>query len=553
LCAAGAVARLRSLAVNRQHCTLPRHSLAFGARKVCAPSRALEPFPEVVIRCDRVRTRPVALAVLVSAMLLVSARHVWPGFTTANESIRLLFVASVVEHHTIALDQVSVRYGSHNVDRAERGGHIYLDKPPGGPLLGLPGYLLWTRVLAASAPRPPPPPLDGVVYAMTVSACLLPALAGLLALAWAARRTGASAVAAAALLLGCLCATPLGLYATQLFGHAPAAAALAGAFALAVASPEPRRLALAGLLGALAVTCEYTAAPTAGALLIYVLHRARLRGALAFAAGALPLAIALGLYHTAAFGHPLATGYAWKANPEFVQHHAHGLFGITLPGAAGLFGVTFSRERGLFFLSPWLLLAIPGLFALWRRPDGRALALLCGFAALFPVLLIAATPYWQGGDCVGPRYLAIAIPFLGWAALAAPSASAHPAWRRGIRVVGGGLAGLSVLQLWFAFATFPFYPPDVPDPVYTVSLPLLLARQLAPSLLPPPLGAVLPPLLVLLAGVALAFGRRRLWVDALAAGGLATLLLVLAAATSPGAPQPALAARQLAISLMAGR
>src|SRR5262249_17472656 len=202
-----------------------------------------------------------------------------------------------------------------------------------------------------------------------------------------------------------LCATPLGLYATQFFGHAAAAAALIGAF-LAV---ETRRFVLAGLLCAAAVACEYPVAPFAAGIAALGIYRGRARAAAFLVAGALPIVLLLAIYHHAAFGSIFATGYRFKANPEFIQTHGEGFMGFSYPHASWLWGITFSRQRGLFFYAPWLLLAIPGCAALWKTDRPRAIFL--GATCACSLLLVGSYNYWTGGDCIGPRFLAPVIPF----------------------------------------------------------------------------------------------------------------------------------------------
>jgi hypothetical protein len=134
---------------------------------------------------------------------------------------------------------------------------------------------------------------------------------------------------------------------------------------------------------------------------------------------------------------------------------------VAAPSASALWGLTLSRERGLFFLARWLLLAVPGIAALWRTR--RATAGLIGFAAASTLLIIAGTGFWNGGNCVGPRYLVITVPFLAYAAVFAPRLWPARAWA--VQGIGCGLAAAALLQLWFATATFPFHAPAVPDPI----------------------------------------------------------------------------------------
>src|SRR5438445_8234886 len=103
------------------------------------------PLPMLAPPPPRGRVRPFLIALLCASAFLFSARHVWPTFFNANESIRYFFVVSLIEDHTVKLDRALARYHSRNIDRAERLGHTYLDKAPGTSILAAPAYLFWTR------------------------------------------------------------------------------------------------------------------------------------------------------------------------------------------------------------------------------------------------------------------------------------------------------------------------------------------------------------------------------------------------------------------------
>ena len=83
---------------------------------------------------------------------------------------------------------------------------------------------------------------------------------------------------------------------------------------------------------------------------------------------------------------------------------------FTNPLTTGLYGLALSPGKGLFAYNPFLLLAIPGAVALWRRD--RAAAALLVWVMLDRALLYARWSDWAGGVSWGPRFLMPAVgPF----------------------------------------------------------------------------------------------------------------------------------------------
>jgi 4-amino-4-deoxy-L-arabinose transferase-like glycosyltransferase len=80
---------------------------------------------------------------------------------------------------------------------------------------------------------------------------------------------------------------------------------------------------------------------------------------------------------------------------------------FTTPLGSGLYGLLFSPGKSLFPYNPFLLLAIPGAIALWRR-DRAATVLLAGLV-VERVLFYARWSDWAGGVSWGPRFLMPAI------------------------------------------------------------------------------------------------------------------------------------------------
>jgi hypothetical protein len=418
-----------------------------------------------------------------------------------NEISRFDLVRALVERQSVNIDPDH----PNTEDKAHLGGHWYSDKAPGAALLATPayaGYLAWSKLRGAARPQwmfesqlrrpdlPPTIPAPGehrpvvfnTAFLRAVYVCNLftgvPAGAACVVLLFLLLARGGVApdrALAGALALGL--GSPFFAYATMFFGHVLAGAFLFGAFVTLSTTFEqegrflrwrmwgPGRLLAAGALLGMAVLTELPAALAVAVLAAYAWRRLgpgeRRRGLALLAAGALPPLVVLGAYHTAAFGHPLRTGYAHVVYPTFAAGMAQGWFGISWPRPSALFGMLFGRSRGLLYLSPVLALGFVGLVrGLWRPgPGGRepaALGVSLGVVAAL-ALLNAGYYMWWGGAALGPRHLVPALPFL---AIGLPLAFARdrPWW-----IVGGGLLGISVVNQLAAVAVSPLVPfgPDV--------------------------------------------------------------------------------------------
>jgi hypothetical protein len=112
---------------------------------------------------------------------------------------------------------------------------------------------------------------------------------------------------------------------------------------------------------------------------------------------------------------------------------------FTTPFPTGFYGLVLSPGKGLFAYNPFLLLAIPGAVALWRRD--RAAAALLVWLMVDRVLLYSRWSDWAGGVSWGPRFLMPAVgPF---AMLAVYGVSRIPRLRLALRVPA--LAAVAVL------------------------------------------------------------------------------------------------------------
>jgi 4-amino-4-deoxy-L-arabinose transferase-like glycosyltransferase len=140
--------------------------------------------------------------------------------------------------------------------------------------------------------------------------------------------------------------------------------------------------------------------------------------------------------------------------------------GFTTPLPTGFYGLVLSPGKGLFAYNPFLLLAIPGAVALWRR-DRAATALLV-LLMVDRALFYAGWSDWAGGVSWGPRFLMPAVgPF---ALLAVYGVSRIPRLHLALRVpavaavvalaVAGGV--VSVASVWVNYASSERWVIEVP-------------------------------------------------------------------------------------------
>jgi hypothetical protein len=441
----------------------------------------------------------------------------FPRIHSANELPRAYLVQAIVDDHTFAIDRGVARWGA-TADVSPSGGHQYSNKAPGSSLLAVPAYAA-VRVVTA-------PSLATTLWICRVFAGILPMLA-FLWLLWgflarfapdpAVRRLVVIAYA-----LGSLAMT----YSILFYSHQLGAICIASAWILALDFADGRRgrgaMIAAGFLAGCAPLVDYQAVFAALPVAIHVLARlprGRLAAtALAVAGAALPVA-ALLAYHAVCFGSPWRTGY--DASTTFAMYHQQGFLGITRLRGEAFWGSVGRIDNGLFALSPWLLLALPGLVTLGRRDRGSALV---GASVLVLYLLfISSLNFWRGGWGVGPRYITAMLPFV------LPAIAAQlEAWRGRPVALGlaAGLVTVGVAIYALSSLTFPYWPDSVRHPLYDVTFRLLGDNLVAPNLgralgVPGVLGA-LPYLAAVVGALGLAIvrlaGGRGLAIAAATAG-----------------------------------
>jgi hypothetical protein len=416
-------------------------------------------------------------ALLIFFVLLFCYGYFFPRWAEWNQNSRMDLTLAIVERGALYIDD----YYENTGDYAVYGDHIYTDKAPGTSFLGVPTYSVF-KLLADTPPmRAILRRLGGsqalastlreggtglleqkiyfaaALYATTFVTVSLPSalLAALLYLFMGRfftplleERQGEVWRVALALAYGL--ATIVFPYSTVFYGHQIAAALVFFAFYLLYRIRQreisQRWLWWAGGLLGLAVLTEFTALILLLILSLYVLWFLERKWEIAkLGLGGLPFALVLGWYNASAFGSPFSSSYRYLG--QFPEISNTGFLGFSQPSLEALWGVTFSPYRGVFFLSPFLLLAIPGFWYLLRSVRWRAEAVLWLSLVLAQVVLISAWYDWRGGYAIGPRNLLTILPFL-----MLPVAFCIRTWRekRLLQMLTWGLVVGSFGLVWIA-------------------------------------------------------------------------------------------------------
>ena len=405
----------------------------------------------------RMRLAAPSPRVVTIIVWLTSAYFIYPG-VQVNADSHLYLTVSIVDRGTLNIDP----FAQPSSDISAWHGHYYSDKAPGLSLLATPLYVLLKLILLhGSSYLAAPTMAEWVRYGLAVGLAAVPTGAVSWLLYKMLERMSVTRGWCAGLALTYGLGTIARPFATLFFSHQLSTLFCFGAFALAFLLRREqldRRFALAvGLLLGYALITEYPSAIAGAAIATYVVtipHRGRSLGLLMGVAALPPLAVAA-VYNTLCFGNPLRIGYANLAGLQTLrQGQAQGFFGVTYPHLDALWGITFSQYRGLFFLSPVLLLAVPGCLSLMRRIGWRAEGVVCAWVMVGFLLFNASYFAWDGGASMGPRQALISIPFfvLPIGELVRRHGQSRP-WRR----ISAVLAAYSIAMVELSAAVSPLF------------------------------------------------------------------------------------------------
>jgi len=459
------------------------------------PATASAQEPSQAPKAALARTPRAVWVVLVGLYVLAFPYH--PGLRSPNELCRLWQTRALVEYGTLDINRALQDYG-YVGDLSVKDGRYYPSKAPLLSFAAVPLYAALRVVGGGFRYAVPEVPL---VFFSRLFLTVLPTLVML----WGVRRfllaymsLGVADAVTVTYGLGSLAYS----YSLLFMSHQTTAVLLFGSFyalwRCARGEWRERGYVAAGAFAGATVAAEYTGAMAVLGLVLYAAltvlwrqepMRARLlrlgRAAGLATVGALPFVVGLMLYHQAAFGHPLESGYKNLADAAYQPWHLGGFLGIRYPDPRAFFLSYFSPLRGFFMLAPFLLLALPGLVLLRRQGSTSA-----EFRALFwlSAVVLAGYSYFTSsfsyeswGWTTGPRHLTGLVPFL-----LLPVGLLLERLREGRRQWALGAAAAMCLAsiVITGTATFINYVPDnVSNAFLGLAVPLLKAGYLPPSVL----------------------------------------------------------------------
>jgi len=224
---------------------------------------------------------------------------------------------------------------------------------------------------------------------------------------------------------------------------------------------------VAGLLCSWLVMVEYPLAVHSIILTLLLLSTRENRGSIpALIPGIAVCAALFFWYNKTAYGNWFTLGYFHESWGEFQEGHRRGFVGLTHPSPSAIYEILFRPGMGLFFLSPFLLFAVPGFFSALRYKEWRLPALAAGSISVIGILVNASHFIPMGGMAPGPRHLVTILPYLVF--LCSFFLRSRSATRIGIF---SGLTAVSVLSHLLITVTDPQAPVgfDVPSCEYSLN------------------------------------------------------------------------------------
>ncbi|MCL4295963.1 MAG: hypothetical protein KJ077_09560 [Anaerolineae bacterium] len=432
--------------------------------------------------------------------LLGCYAYFFPRWADWNQNSRLDQVLAVVDQRVLYIDA----YRANTGDYAFYEGHYYSDKAPGTAFIGIPLYMIFKISLQPlldnlMSPIQESSSFDStlrdegtgitadkvrfalLLYFVTFFSVSIPSAA----LGVTLYRFLGNFSQVELYKIGITLAYGLGTiafpYSGLFLGHQLAASLLFIAFYILFGwQGRPigkKELVIVGLLLGYAVITEYPTAIIAVCLFIYALYQLNKKPQIfwVIGGGLLPAVLAM-LYNYSIFQTPLPVAY--KYSVLFPEHFDSGILGFSYLRPDALWGMSFSPFRGLFFLSPFLLLSIPG-FLLWLVSGKYRAELVVVFSSVVSFFLfISSTAAWSGGFAVGPRYLCALVPFL---VLPQIFFLEHfgKRWSDNLFL---GLALASIVLVWIQTTSGQQFPDYSLNPLLDYSLPRLLSGDIARNL-----------------------------------------------------------------------
>lgn len=433
------------------------------------------------------------------------------GVNNPNEYVRVFTAMSIVEKGTFRIDEPVQLWGWVNdmarVTSKEDGqAHYFMVKAPGSTYLGLPGYAIFTKVVAPllghhypTAETPQEERLWWLrmsTWALRLFGSQIPCFLFLVWFERYLRDFSKDAAIRYSAVAACGLGTNYLAYTHMFASHAQYAACAFLSFAMTERemrlsrgdsrARRPRFAFLAGFFTSACVTLEYHALFLAIILSLFGLVVFwRPKQLAAFALGGLVNVPGVMYFHWRAYGNPLTPGHQMLETQKFAIEHQTGLWGVVWPTWDHLKALAIDPGFGFFGMSPFMWIGLFGVPLLLLSPGaaprtGRTIRIatfvwfLCGLD-LF--LVNAGIIEWRAGWTVGPRYLAACPPFFAFGAVmclerVSQGARARRAIARG---VAGGLALASVVTIGTVGLLYDTLPETIARPFAQFSVPLIWA------------------------------------------------------------------------------
>jgi hypothetical protein len=459
----------------------PSHVLPNGAEEVL-------PLRERPVEEAEREIKPRRVAVWLAVFSFLSFAYFIPHWDW-NQAARMDMTVAAVNHGTFAIDL----YQQNTGDKDFFEGHYYSQKAPGQSLIGIPIYLAYVAFMDLKGTPPPDRPDDfAAQYLIVLLTVAVPMALFLWLFFWFLGYFSPSLVNRVITTMALGLATDMFAYAHELFGHVPEAVLLFTMFVLAYIlrhgedatrgrltaylAENPDVCAwLLGLTFGLAILFEYPPAAIGFLICVYGMRRRRLLSFGWMVVGLASIIVMMLAYNYAVYHNFHTLGYTSGSAAVIKGQLTRGFGGLVWPPTwDALWGLSFGPYRGVFFLSPYLLLAIPG-YRLWARRGGGEWILFLAIPILFWIE-IAMFLGWWGGMATGPRYLIPMIPFLAFPVIFFLDwVSTH---RTGVllRVILYALFTFSFLNTWVETLTG-YSAEDERNPLFHQALPALLQQN----------------------------------------------------------------------------
>ena len=344
----------------------------------------------------------------------------------------------MIEEKGLSID----RFSHMTKDIAYYNGKFYTDKAPGMSFMAYPSALATVSILKSLSPKYGWIGLrDGKIVwvdsgnRITIpfwivnqvitlfTSGLITAFAAL-AIYFVALKLGAGLGGAVFASLAYGIGTPAWGWATTVFGHVSAGGCLflgfTALFYLLHSSPNARRDFLlsfaSGALLVWAVVVEFPSAPVSFIIGLYGLYGIRswekgriLRVLLSGLAGGLIFLTPLVIYNYQILGKPFGSLYAYAV---YFPYMREGFFGLGYPDFSVVLKLLFDGKHGILWYSPLLIFAPWAIYALWKKPGHKPLAVILILIPIYYLLWNSSFQHWSGGEATTPRYLTPMLPFL---------------------------------------------------------------------------------------------------------------------------------------------